>query len=124
MWEWSRLTLPSPTSSHGIGRLEGSPQVASTSSSRAREASFEGAARAVQRGRRAGGHLQAHSLVTDVCSRPLRAAGHRHLDGVQAVISHLHGYSVAITTFYGHPSVGFSGPNVARFQKLGALLNY
>eukprot|EP00959_Pyramimonas_sp_CCMP1952_P451891 9461425-Pyramimonas_sp.AAC.1 len=56
------------------------------------------------------GHLQMHSLLSQAGARPLRAAGHQHLDGFQAIVVHMSGYSVAIITFYGHPSYGFRGP--------------
>ena len=69
-------------------------------------------------------HLQVESRYSDFhTGAQLRAAGHNQLDGFQVSIIHMRGYPIAVFTFYGLPSLGFTGANVQRFKKLGAVIN-
>eukprot|EP00959_Pyramimonas_sp_CCMP1952_P277550 5802036-Pyramimonas_sp.AAC.1 len=69
------------------------------------------AARANEGGERvlAKSHLQVQSALAEAAARPLRATGHSYIDGVQPVIVHLSGHSVAIVAFYAFPYSGLAG---------------
>eukprot|EP00959_Pyramimonas_sp_CCMP1952_P275391 5756231-Pyramimonas_sp.AAC.1 len=44
------------------------------------------------------------------------------LDGFIPVVVRQRGHSIVVCTFYGHHSQGYSGQNLERLSKLGALL--
>eukprot|EP00959_Pyramimonas_sp_CCMP1952_P171983 3593595-Pyramimonas_sp.AAC.1 len=67
------------------------------------------------------GHLRVHSL--SLASAPmLQSDGSQSNDGFCAVLVHMKGYSFVLVTFYGYCSYGFTGPNIKRYRRLGALL--
>eukprot|EP00959_Pyramimonas_sp_CCMP1952_P249230 5209823-Pyramimonas_sp.AAC.1 len=67
------------------------------------------------------GHLRAHYL--DAASAPtLQHESTRSSDGFCAITIDMKGYSFVLITFYGRSGIGFSGPNVIRHRRSGALL--
>eukprot|EP00959_Pyramimonas_sp_CCMP1952_P381353 7990857-Pyramimonas_sp.AAC.1 len=69
------------------------------------------------------GHLQVRSFETLCSTQVIRAGEGRVLDGMMPVVVHMAGYTFVLVCFYGINSMGFTGPNLLRYQRLGAFLH-
>ena len=68
------------------------------------------------------GHLQTHVLHEGIQSASLQARPSTSVDGFLPVVMHFSGYSIVVIFFYGFCSIGFTGPNLTRYRRLGSLL--